>query len=82
MKMKRIPKDKLPKDTGTIRIMAERTVKYVEMDMEAPDKIWEELAEYGLKEIRKDKKELAGYGFRLVLEAFIQSEKKRGRLKP
>ena len=82
MKIKRIQKEKLPKDIGTIRILAERTVKYVEMDMEAPDKIWEELAEYGLKEIRKDKKELASYGFRRALENFIQSEKKRGSLKP
>lgn len=82
MKIKRIPKDKLPKDIGTIRILAERTVQYVEIDMEAPDSVWEELAEYGLKEIRKDKKELASYGFRRALENFIQSERKKGRLKP
>lgn len=82
MKIKRIQKEKLPKDIGTIRILAERTVKYVEMDMEAPDEIWKDLAEYGLKEIRKDKKELASYGFRRALENFIESEKKRGRLKP
>ena len=82
MKIKRIQKEKLPKDIGTIRILAERTVKYVEMDIEAPDSILKELAEYGLKEIRKDEKELARYGFRRALENFIESEKKRGRLKP
>ena len=82
MKIKRIPKDKLPKDIRTIRILAERTVKHVEIDMEAPDSIWEELAEYGLKEIKKDKKELAGYGFRRALENFIEAEQKKGRLKP
>ena len=82
MKIKRIQKEKLPKDIGTIRILAERTVKYVELDIEAPDSILEELAGYGLKEIRKDKKELASYGFRRALENFIESEKKKGRLKP
>ena len=82
MKIKRIQKEKLPKDIGTIRILAERTVKYVEMDIEAPDSILEELAGYGLKEIRKDKKELASYGFRRALENFIEAEKKKGRLRP
>lgn len=82
MKMKRIPKDKLPKDIKTIRILAERKVTYVEMDVEGPDEIWKDLAEYGLREIKKDRKELASYGFRRALENFIEAEKKKGRLKP
>ena len=82
MKIERVKKDKLPKDIRTIRIVAERTVRYVELDMEGPDEIWAELAEYGLKEIKKDRKELASYGFKRALENFIEAEKKKGRLKP
>lgn len=82
MKIEKIKKSKLPKDIKTIRILAERKVTYVEMDMEAPDEIWKDLAEYGLKEIRKDKKELASCGFQRALENFIEAEKKKGRLRP
>jgi hypothetical protein len=82
MKIERTKKSKLPKDIKTIRILAEREVTCVEMDMEAPDEIWKDLAEYGLREIKKDRKELASYGFRRALENFIEAEKKKGRLRP
>jgi len=82
MKIERVKKDKLPKNIKTIHILAEREVRYVEMDMEAPDEIWDDLAEYGLKEIKKDRNALLNYGFVKALENFIEAEKKKGRLRP
>jgi len=79
MKIEKVKKKNLPKDIGTMTILGERPKITWEMDIEAEDKVFEELAEYGLREIKKNRMELAGYGFRRALENFIEAEDKKKR---
>ena len=77
MKIEKVKKKDLPKDIGVMKILAERKKVMWELDIEAEDKVIKDLAEYGLREIKKDRKELASYGFRRALENFLESEKKK-----
>jgi len=79
MKIEKVKKKDLPKDIGVMKILAERKKVMWELDIEAEDKVIKDLAEYGLREIKKDRKELASYGFRRALENFIESEEKKKR---
>ena len=79
MKIEKVKKKDLPKDIGTMKILAERKKIMWELDIEAEDKVIKDLAEYGLREIKKDRNELASYGFRRALENFIESEEKKKR---
>ena len=79
MKIEKVKKKDLPKDIGTMKILAERKKIMWELDIEAEDKVIKDLAEYGLREIKKDRMELASYGFRRALENFIESEEKKKR---
>jgi len=79
MKIEKVKKKDLPKDIGTMKILAERKKIMWELDIEAEDKVIKDLAEYGLREIKKDRMELASYGFRRALENFIEAEEKKKR---
>ena len=79
MKIEKVKKKDLPKDIGTMTILDERPKITWEIDIEAEDKVFDELAEYGLREIKKDRMELASYGFRRALENFIEAEEKKKR---
>ena len=77
MKIEKVKKKDLPKDIGTMTILDERPKITWEIDIQAEDKVFDELAEYGLREIKKNRDELAGYGFRRALENFIEQEGKK-----
>ena len=77
MKIQKVKKKDLPKDIGVMKILAERKKVMWELDIEAEDKVIKDLAEYGLREIKKNRMELASYGFRRALENFIESEEKK-----
>ena len=63
-------------ELGQIKIIAERKVQMVELDLDIDDKASEMLARAGLNLIGDDKKELAAYAFRKALEAFAKGDKK------
>ena len=63
-------------ELGHIKILAEREVRMVELELDIDDKVSEMLARAGLNLIRDDKKELAAYAFRKALEAFAKGDKK------
>jgi len=79
MKIEKVKKKDLPKDIGVMKILAERKKVMWELDIEAEDNVIKDLAEYGLREIKKNRMELASYGFRRALENFIESEEKKKR---
>jgi hypothetical protein len=57
---------------NTFKILAEREVKYVELDIDASEEIIESLVQYGLKEIVNDRDALLNYGFIKAVENGIK----------
>ena len=53
---------------GQIKILAERKVKMVEVDVDVDDKTVDKVAAIGLKLIRKDRSALFNYAFVKALE--------------
>lgn len=61
------------KDLPTIQILAEREVKMVELDLDIPDKIAEDMYQYGRKHIHLDRAYVINWVFNLGLKNFIES---------
>lgn len=63
-------------ELGQIKILAEREVKMVELDLDIDDKSVDIIADAGLEIIKSDRNELFGYAFRKALEAWANGNKK------
>ena len=61
---------------GQIKIISERKVNMVELDLDMDDQTIEKMAYAGFNMIKYDKHELASYAFRKGLEAFVSKNKK------
>jgi hypothetical protein len=59
-----------------IKIVRERTKKYVELDIEADKKTVKSICNYALNKIISDKNELFSYGLKLILMEYINTSKK------
>ena len=57
-----------PTDLPKLKILAQRPLKYVEMDLDVPDEVLDEIAAYGMKLIKGDKQALFNYAFTKMLE--------------
>jgi len=57
---------------GQIKILAERKVKMVEMDVDVDDKTIDRIAAVGLRLIRKDRSALFNYAFVKALENAVK----------
>lgn len=53
---------------GTIKILAEREVPYVELDLDVDDDTFNKIAKAGLIEIKRDKRALFNYALLKALE--------------
>ena len=60
---------------GQIKILAERKVQMVELDLDVDDKSIDIIADAGLEMIKNDRNELFSYAFRKALEAFARGDK-------
>lgn len=73
----KLDKSKTPRpDLPKITILAERPLKYVEMDLDVPDEVLDEVAAYGMKLIKSDKQALFNYAFLKMLEELCEKEAK------
>lgn len=61
------------KGVPTIQILAEREVKMVELDLDIPDKIAEDLYQYGRRHILLDRSHVINWAFNLGLKNFVES---------
>lgn len=61
------------KGLPTIKILAEREVKMVELDLDIPDKIAEDLYQYGRRHILLDRSHVINWAFNLGLKNFVES---------
>ena len=68
--MKIQKKNSQHKPLGCIKILAEREVPYVEMDIDVDDNTFNKIAKAGLIEIKRDKKALFNYALLKALEEF------------
>lgn len=81
--VKKDPKYKLEKSATScpelpkITILAERKVDYVEMDVDIPDPVLDEVAAYGMKLIKGDKQALFNYAFTKMLEELCEKGPER-----
>ena len=60
-----------------IKILAERKVDYVELDLDIDPEAMEVLVEAGLETIRNDKEALVNYAINRALKDLIENEKKK-----
>lgn len=60
-----------------IKILAERKVDYVELDLDVDDEAVAVLAKAGLETIRNDKEALVNYAINRALKDLIENEKKK-----
>ena len=60
---------------GQIKILAERKVQMVELDLDVDDKSIDIIADAGLEMIKNDRNELFSYAFRKALEAWVKGNK-------
>ena len=67
------PNCKLP----VIKILAERKVDYVELDLDIDPKAMEVLVEAGLETIRNDREALVNYAINKALKDLVENEKKK-----
>jgi len=74
---KRVPLSPQIGELPAIRIMAERKVDYVELDLDVDDKTMAILVEAGLETIRNDKEALVNYAINRALKDLIENEKKK-----
>ena len=65
---------KKEKKPGIIKIISERNVQMVEMDVYVEDEALETIASCALEMIREDKQELFSYAMRKAFENFAKGE--------
>ena len=70
--MKKTPK---PETLGTIKVLAERQLQYVEMDLDVDENTFNKIAKAGLIEIKRDKKALFNYAITKALEELSARER-------
>ena len=74
---KRVPLSPEVGKLPAIKIVAERRVDYVELDLEVDDKAAAVLVKAGLETIRNDKEALISYAINKALRDLIESEKRK-----
>ena len=74
---KRVPLSPQIGKLPAIKILAERKVDYVELDLDVDDEAVAILAEAGLETIRNDKEALVNYAINKALKDLIENEKKK-----
>ena len=60
-----------------IKILAERKVDYVELDLDVDEETVAMLAEDGLETIRNDKEALVNYAINRALKDLVENEKRK-----
>ena len=65
----------MKKKNGIIKILAERKVQMVEMDIDVDDGALDTIANCALEMIKEDKQELFGYAMRKAFESFANGDK-------
>lgn len=74
---KRVPLSPQIGELPAIKILAERKVDYVELDLDIDDKAMEVLVEAGLETIRNDRDALVNYAINRALKDLVENEKKK-----
>jgi len=74
---KRVPLSPKIGKLPAIKIMAERKVDYVELDLDVDDKAMAVLAQAGLETIRNDKEALVSYAISRALKDLVKNEKEK-----
>lgn len=74
---KRVPLSPQIGKLPAIKIVAERKVDYVELDLDVDDEAVAVLAKAGLETIRNDKEALVNYAIVKALKDLIENEKKK-----
>jgi len=74
---KRVPLSPQIGKLPAIKIVAERKVDYVELDLDVDDEAVAVLAKAGLETIRNDKEALVNYAINRALKDLIENEKKK-----
>jgi hypothetical protein len=74
---KRVPLSPKIGKLPAIKIMAERKVDYVELDLDVDDEAVAVLAKAGLETIRNDKEALVNYAISKALQDLIKNEKEK-----
>lgn len=76
LKINRVPSNPKDKKLPAIKILAERTVEMVELDLDIDDEVHAVLVQAGWETIQKDKQALASYAFVEALKEFVKREEK------
>jgi hypothetical protein len=74
---KRVPLSPRIGKLPVIKIIAERKVDYVELDLDVDDKAMAVLAEAGWEAIRNDKEALVNYAITKALKDLVKNEKEK-----
>jgi hypothetical protein len=74
---KRVPLSPKIGKLPAIKIVAERKVDYVELDLDVDDEAVAVLAKAGLETIRNDKEALVNYAISKALQDLIKNEKEK-----
>ena len=74
---KRVPLSPQIGKLPAIKIVAERKVDYVELDLDVDDEAVAVLAKAGLEAIRNDKEALVNYAINRALKDLIKNEKEK-----
>ena len=74
---KRVPLSPEIGKLPAIKIIAERKVDYVELDLDVEDEAVAVLAKAGLEAIRNDKEALVNYAINRALKELIKNEKEK-----
>lgn len=74
---KRVPLSPQIGELPVIKILAERKVDYVELDLDVDEETVAMLAEAGLETIRNDKEALVNYAINKALRDLIENEKRK-----
>jgi hypothetical protein len=74
---KRVPLSPKIGKLPAIKIMAERKVDYVELDLDVDDEAVAVLAKAGLETIRNDKEALVNYAIVKALQDLVKNEKEK-----
>ena len=74
---KRVPLSPQIGELPAIKILAERKVDYVELDLDMDDEAVAVLAEAGWEAIQKDKEALVNYAITKALTDLVENEKKK-----
>ena len=76
LKINRVPYNPKDKKLPEIKILAERKVEMVELDLDIDDRVHAVLVQAGWETIQKDKQALASYAFAEALKEFVKREEK------